>query len=165
MADDNTATQPSFTDTEHDLLSKGLKVRLSCGDCSSDSEACALVGTAPEALSSTKQPPSNAKSPCSSNEQHTAESAPQSGAKPAQEDTWPLLMVSASASEQQAACVESRAAAAQQLSDEAGTANPALPAAAARRRLFRLRHRFSSAKRYSLPPSSAFRICEGFWVA
>ncbi|CAL5229193.1 g12473 [Coccomyxa viridis] len=58
-------------------------------------------------------------------------------------------MVSASASEQQAACVESRAAAAQQLSDEAGTANPALPAAAARRRLFRLRHRFSSAKRAS----------------
>ena len=158
MVDDITATQPRPTDTEHGLLAKALKVRLSRKDCSSDSEACVLIGTAPEVLSSIVQPPSNAERSRSSIEQHAVACTVHSGAKAAQDITWPSLMASTSASEEQGVCEESQAAAAQQLSDEAGSAIPAHPAAAATGRLFGLQHCFCSAERYCSLPSSGHLI-------
>ena len=155
MGTDIDITQQSPTATEHDLLSKGLTVRLSSVDDvggSSASGACDENVTTSEArTSSIEKSRSGIEASCSSSEQHAALWAFHSEAE-AVLDTLPSLMVNSLLSKGQEGCPQSQPVSIQRLSVDTGKAGPVHIAAAALKRLFRLQHGCCSTEGCASPP-------------
>ena len=152
MGTDFSTTEQSSTIIEHALLTKNLRVKLSCvesAEYSSDSGACDKTMAASTArCSSGERSRSCTKRSRTSSEQHAAVCAIHCEAEAVQVDIWPSLMVSSSILEGQEAFLESQPAIYQHLSDNSGKARPAHIAASALRRLFGLQHGNCSADGY-----------------
>ena len=162
MGTDVDTSQQSHAIIEHDLLTTGLKLRLSsieCASCSSEPEICETISTPTDAMfSSNERSQSCTTRSCSRSEQHAIESAFHSTARAVQVDTSASLMVSSSANRGQEPCIQFQPASMQHLSDDAGSAAPAEIPSAARRRLFGLQHGYLDAQGYEFLSCSAQSI-------